>query len=337
MRGRPTIIAVSALSVFSPRAAEAALPMTFYASDGQWNDTVLPLTWGLTCLALAVIATIAILVVAGVMSRIRFRPIQDVPLTDSRATGWIAIGVGVSTMVLLGFIAWNSVVMANIALPPAKPAFTIEVIGHQWWWEFIYHGDDPQERFATANEIHIPVGAPVRFEIKTADVIHSFWVPRLIGKTDTIPGQTNMSWIEARNPGVYRGQCTEYCGQQHAHMALAVYADPPAAFQAWWKGQLQPAAAPGAKEARLGEDLFVQRCGACHAVRGTLAGGSLGPDLTHLMSRSTLAAGTLPNNVGYLSGWIANPQDLKPGALMPRPALSGPDLAVIRSFLLSLK
>jgi cytochrome c oxidase subunit 2 len=158
----------------------------------------------------------------------------------------------------------------------------------------------------------------------------------LTGKTDTIPGQVNETWLEAEKPGRYRGQCTEFCGWQHAHMALFVVAEPRAEFDKWYLDQLQPAAAPKGEAVR-GENRFVFRCGACHTVRGTEAGGTVAPDLTHLMSRATIAAGTLPNTVAYLSGWIANPQTIKPGNHMPDLYLSGPELQDIRSFLLTLK
>ena len=177
----------------------------------------------------------------------------------------------------------------------------------------------------------------MRFALKGEDVIHTFWVPSLGGKIQLIPGQTNLTWLEADRPGVYRGQCSQYCGQQHAHMVLTVFADPPKAFEAWREAQLRAASQPGSDEARLGEERFIERCAACHAVRGTRADGHVGPDLTHLMSRTTIAAGELPNNPGYLSGWIADPQGLKPGSLMPDPELSGPELASIRSFLVTLK
>ncbi len=199
-----------------------------------------------------------------------------------------------------------------------------------------YKSDDPSREFTTANEIHVPVGEPVRFELRSADVIHTFWVPALSGKTDLIPGQTNTTWLEADAPGVYRGQCNEYCGQQHAHMALSLYADPPDQFQSWWDGQLRSAPAPAAPAAASGQRQFQQKCAACHSVRGSLAGGRVGPDLTHLMSRGTIAAGLLPNMVGNLSGWIANPQVLKPGCKMPNLELSGPELQAIRSYLLTL-
>jgi cytochrome c oxidase subunit 2 len=173
--------------------------------------------------------------------------------------------------------------------------------------------------------------------LRSADVIHSFWVPALTGKTDTIPGQTNSSWLEADTAGTYLGQCAEYCGTQHAHMALRIIADPPDRFQAWRNDQLAAASKPpAASQAATGEAVFEAGCGGCHKVRGTLAGGALGPDLTHLMSRQTIAAGTVPNTPANLSAWIADPQHVKPGTQMPSIPLSGPELEAVRSFLQGL-
>jgi cytochrome c oxidase subunit 2 len=214
------------------------------------------------------------------------------------------------------------------------PRLTIEVTGHQWWWEARYLDGAAGDTFTTANELHIPTGEPVRIRLIGADVIHSFWLPGLGGKTDVIPGQTNLAWLQTDRPGVYLGQCAEYCGVQHAHMALRVVAQPPAAFANWQRAQLAPAAG-GAQMA--GEALFTAHCGACHTVRGSDAGGIVGPDLTHLMSRATIAAGTVPNTPGALSGWIANPQALKPGARMPATYLSGPQLSDTVAYLETLK
>jgi cytochrome c oxidase subunit 2 len=177
----------------------------------------------------------------------------------------------------------------------------------------------------------------VRFTLNGEDVIHTFWVPSLGGKIQLIPGQTNVTWLEADRPCVYRGQCSQFCGQQHAQMIISVFADAPEAFEAWRADQLRAASQPASDDARLGEQRFIGRCGVCHTVRGAPADGHVGPDLTHLMLRTTIAGGELLNNPGFLSGWIANPQSLKPGSLMPNPELSGPDLASIRSFLVTLK
>jgi cytochrome c oxidase subunit II len=338
MTRTPQAAALGALGLAASAPGAAASPMDYLHADGKWAATVLPLTWGLFILSLVVIVVIAALVIVGVMLRARLGNVRQVPLVDTRATGWIAIGVGVSTLILIGFVAWSSITLARVAYPPSKPALTILVRAHQWWWEFHYlDKNDPSRSFVTANEVHIPVGKPVRLELQSADVIHEFWVPSLVGKIQTIPGQTNVTWIEADKPGVYRGQCTQFCGEQHAHMLLSVFADPPAAFDAWRADQLRDAPTPATQEASLGERGFIGHCAACHTVRGTVAEGKLGPDLTHLMSRSTIAAGVLPNNPGYLSGWIADPQSVKPGSLMPDPDLSGPELASIRSFLVTLK
>jgi cytochrome c oxidase subunit 2 len=306
-------------------------------ADGLMAKRILPLTQALLIVSAVVVVIITALVLIAVFRRGRGGAVADTPLLETPGGGWIPIGVGLSTIVLVGLVVWTSMTMAQIANPPGKPALSINVRGHQWWWEFVYQNDDPSQIFVTANEIHIPVGKPVRFTLNGEDVIHTFWVPSLGGKIQLIPGQTNVTWLQADRPGLYRGQCSQYCGQQHAHMIVSVSADPPEAFEAWRKDQLRAAPQPATDEARLGEQRFIGLCGACHTVRGTLANGRVGPDLTHLMSRATIAGGELPNNPGYLSGWIANPQTLKPGSLMPNPELSGPDLASIRSFLVTLK
>jgi len=316
-----------------------ASPMGFWLTYGPRADPVTALNWGLTALSVAVVVIVTALVLAGVVLR-RQRPagaMSDLPV--SRSAGglrWIYIGVALTLVCLVGSLAWTVAVLAAVNSPGGKPALTLEVTGHQWWWEVTYDGG-PGGTFTTANEIHIPAGQPVLVKLKGADVIHSFWVPSLTGKTDTIPGRTNVTWLQADRPGVYRGQCTEYCGEQHAHMALYVQADSPAEFAAWRNGQLQAAALPATPQAGAGQQVFVARCGACHTVRGTEAGGVVGPDLTHLMSRGTIAAGTLPNTVATLSGWIENPQALKPGARMPPTDVPPPQLAQLRAYLETLK
>ena len=320
-------------SAFSP-----AWPMAYLQTFGPRADPVTSLTWGLTILSIAVVAIVTVLVTVGVVVR-RQRPApagETLPVGPSAGgLNWIWIGLALTLIALVVSLVWTVAVMAAVGSPPGKPALTLEITGHQWWWEARYLSADPGQTFVTANEIHIPVGRPVLVRLKGADVIHSFWIPALAGKTDTIPGRTNLTWLQADRAGTYRGQCTEYCGLQHAHMAAFVIADPPDVFEAWRRGQRQTAT-PTAGPAADGEGLFVERCGACHTVRGTGAGGVLGPDLTHLMSRSTLAAGTVPNTVSGLEGWIANPQALKPGARMPATNLSGAELGRIAAYLETL-
>jgi cytochrome c oxidase subunit 2 len=248
---------------------------------------------------------------------------------------WLWIGVGVSTLVLLFSIVWTVKVLAQIQAPPAKPAVTIEVTGKQWWWQVRYLSDEVSQQFTTANEIHIPTGVPVRLKLIGGDVIHSFWVPQLAGKMDAIPGQTNETWFEAAEPGTYRGQCTEYCGLQHARMGLVVVAEPDAVFRQWWAHQLAAPREPQGS-AMAGEMDFLSHCGGCHTIRGTEAAGALGPDLSHLMQRTTIASGVLPNNGPTLAHWIADPQSLKPGNLMPSPALSEYQLAHVHAYLKTL-
>jgi cytochrome c oxidase subunit 2 len=256
---------------------------------------------------------------------------------DVGGLGILYAGTAISTIVLFACAIWTLSTLAQVARPPAPPAFTIEVTAHQWWWNLRYLATEPERIFTTANEIHIPVGQPVRFVLHSDDVIHSFWIPRLAGKTDIVPGQANETWLEADRAGIYRGQCGEYCGLQHAHMSLVVVADPPADFARWWEAQLAEAAAPASAATEQGRGIFLQRCAACHTVRGDDAGGLLGPDLTHLMSRSTLAAGTLPNNPATLMGWIADAQALKPGSRMPALMLPGSELAAVAGYVQTLK
>lgn len=333
---RLMILSATLPAAFSPGHA-AASPMDYLHADGLMARRILPLTQALLIVSAVVVVIITGLVLIAVLRRGRGGSVADTPIEEIGGRGWISVGVGLSTVVLVGLVVWTSMTMARIANPPNKPALSIDVRGHQWWWEFVYQNDDPSKIFTTANEIHIPVGKPVRFTLNGEDVIYTFWVPSLGGKIQLIPGQTNVTWLEADRPGIYRGQCSQFCGQQHAHMVFSVFADTPDAFVAWRADQLRAAPQLASDDMRLGEQRFIVRCGACHTVRGTSANGHVGPDLTHLMSRTTIAGGELPNNVGFLSGWIANPQNLKPGSLMPDPELSGPELASIRSFLVTLK
>jgi cytochrome c oxidase subunit 2 len=188
-------------------------------------------------------------------------------------------------------------------------------VGNQWWWEVRY----PDEDVVTANELHIPVGVPVTVNLTTDDVIHSFWVPRLTDKMDLIPGRTNALWFQADEPGTYLGECAEYCGLQHAWMQFRVIAVPQEEFGAWLDGQREAATAPQPESLlQEGQQLFLgSACVYCHTVRGTNASGQFGPDLTHLASRQTLAAGRLENNLGNLTAWIVDPQAIEPGTVMP--------------------
>ena len=194
----------------------------------------------------------------------------------------------------------------------------ILITGHQWWWQIQYLNDDVSQQFTTANELHIPVGRPVNIEVATADVMHSFWIPALHGKVDLIPGMANYIRIEASEPGTYTGQCAEYCGAEHARMRLVAIAEPEAAFETWKQQQLQPSKPPTDAIAQKGMQVFLNGpCSMCHTVRGTIAGGSVAPDLTHIGSRKYIAANSYQNNDAYLESWVTHAQGLKPGAQMP--------------------
>lgn len=327
---------ITALAVATPTRAQT--PLGYLRAAGSKATPVVQLTWGLLIVSIIVIVVIGALVLVGTW--IRRAPagsdIRSVPVTrQGNGLRWITIGLAISGVTLLGSLVWTVVVLAAVNGPARPAALTIEVTGQQWWWKARYLSDDPSQEFVTADEIHIPAGQPVRVRLIGADVIHSFWVPALTGKTETIPGQTNETWLEARSPGIYRGQCSEYCGTQHAHMSLLLVADSPARFAAWRAAQIR--AAEVTPQQQNGAAVFTYRCGACHTVRGTEAGGTVAPDLTHLMSRSVLAGGVLPNSIGNLAGWIANPQDMKPGTRMPTLYLSGPELQSIVGFLETLK
>lgn len=215
----------------------------------------------------------------------------------------------------------------------------IEVVGEQFWWRIRYLDPDGRPILETANEIVIPVAQTIALSLKSADVIHSFWVPNLAGKIDMIPGRVNDLHLRADRVGIFRGQCAEYCGAQHARMAFYVRSVEAEEFDRWRKAQTRPAEEPENPSLKRGAALFVAAgCGACHAIRGTSSQGSLGPDLTHVGARATIAAGLLPNNAGALAGWIASSQHLKPGNRMPSFAVfSGVELRLVAEYLQSLK
>ncbi len=319
-----------------PPASGPTWPMGYLATFGPRADPATSLTWGLMDISIAVIVIVTALVVIGALLRRQIAR-EAMPAAGPGGKGgltWVAIGCVVTVAVLLVAMNWTVQVLAQIDSPARTPSLTIEITGHQWWWEARYLTSQPAQTFVTANELHIPVGRPVRLKLASADVIHSFWVPALTGKTDTIPGRVNVGWMQADRPGVYRGQCTEFCGEEHAKMALFVVAEPERQFETWRLAQM--AAAPETSSLR-GQAVFEVRCGACHTVRGTSAGGIVGPDLTHLMSRATIASGILPNDAASLAGWISNPQTLKPGAAMPATELNGPQLTQVVAYLETLK
>lgn len=318
-----------------------ATPLGYLTAFGRRADVIAPLTWFTLAVSIVVCLIIAVLLglaVSGARRGDAAGATAAVPVErGGDGLRWISLGLAFTAVPLAVTLVWTMAALAQVAGPPARPSLVIDVTGHQWWWEANYNGRDPSDRFATANELHIPVGVPVLVRLHSQDVIHSFWVPKLSGKTDTIPGQNNLAWLEADRPGRYRGQCTEFCGLEHAKMAFEIVADEPGDFARWRVAQLRSAAAPATPEQARGLAVVEYRCGLCHAVRGTEAGSHYGPDLTHLMSRRMIASGVLPNNPGALAGWIQNPQGVKPGTLMPNQYLTGQQLQDVGTYLETLR
>ena len=250
----------------------------------------------------------------------------------------VAVAVALSTAGLLALLVASVVTDRALGLLVLRDAVHIEVTAHQWWWSARYDDADPSRLFNIANELHIPVGRPVIMTLASDDVIHSLWVPNLAGKKDLIPGRTATLTLQADKPGVYRGQCAEFCGAQHAWMAFTVTADPPAQYEAWAEQQRKPASIPADATAQRGQQVFMgTTCVMCHAIGGTEASAQKAPDLTHLASRRTLGAGTLPNDPQNLASWISNPAAHKPGANMPAHAFSQDDLQALVAYLRSLQ
>jgi cytochrome c oxidase subunit 2 len=263
------------------------------------------------------------------------------PWDTGGGQGWIWVGgFAIPFLVLAGVFVFATERMNEFPIGEHahyKPQ--IQVIGHQWWWEVRYIGGPPDTHFVTANEIHIPAGEPVDFELDTRDVIHSFWIPSLHGKVDMVPGQPNSVRLEADHPGSYPGQCAEFCGAQHAHMRLLVVADAPDAYREWVRGQLQSSAGPNTEEEARGQSVFLSTaCALCHTIRGTPAAGLVGPDLTHLASRRGIAANSYSNNDANLEAWVTHAQSLKPAVVMPNlTQYNGTDLRALVAYLRRLK
>ena len=324
----------------------ALLPLALAGCGGKQNalnphshaaTDIANLFWVMMAVAFGGLALVTGLLLLAWFRRGK-RPDPDDPHPGERAGWGMVVGMGVVfpiAVVVALFIVSDGLIMNVTGAPAAsKTDMTIEAIGHQWYWEFRY----PGTRAVTADEMHIAVGTRINLVATTADVIHSFWVPALNRKIDTIPGQRNRILIYANKAGVYRGQCAEFCGLEHAHMSMLVFAQPKAQFRAWLAKQAAPAHAPASALERQGEQVFLNgACSSCHTIGGTSASGYLGPDLTHLASRTTLGGLTIPNTRSYLTRWITDSQHYKPGNEMPDLQLGGARLRALVAYLESLK
>lgn len=284
---------------------------------------------------LALLSAVFVIVLClALVALVRRRPAGERALVRAVTAGGV-----ITTLILFALIVISVLTGKSISTPVAgSNPLLVTVIGNQWWWYFRYENSDPRRILVTANELHIPIGRPVLIRGTSLDVIHSFWAPNLQGKRDLIPSRITEEYLEADRPGRFRGQCAEFCGLQHAKMALWVVAETPQQFDAWTNQQLQPAAVPTTPDTIRGQQVFLNHaCIYCHTIQGTPARGDVGPDLTHLASRASIAAGTLPNDKGHLAGWIADPQRVKPGNHMATISIAAEDMQPLIDYLESLK
>ena len=330
-------VAASFLANRTEAAQTAEAPLNYFMrSYGPAAEPTMYLGWLLAGLSVTIILIISLLLISALL---RNRSPADAQTLGAEIGGlrWIYIGTGISTVVLFGLVIYSLVVLDAVAKPSSAPALTVAVTAYDWWWRIEYEHDDLEEVVTTANELHIPVGKPILVKLKSADVIHAFWVPTLAGKTQAIPGLINQQWIQADSPGVYTGQCAQFCGVGHAHMNFEVVAESAEDFEKWRNSQRSAALTPPASAATdFGQKLFMDRCAGCHAIRGTDAAGQHAPDLTHLNSRRRLAAGLLPNTPDNLMNWIVNAQQLKPGSRMPSIALLETEKLALSTYLSTL-
>lgn len=294
-------------------------------------------------ITMAVYALVILVLVISVARRRHSLDVMPEPLStsdESDRTARRSVAGAMAVTVVLLFLMMIGSFETSRALGGMNDenALAIDVYGHQWWWEVQYPNNEAYKTVQTANEIHIPVGVPIRIHGTSRDVIHSFWAPNVQGKRDLMPGYETEVMMQIDQPGRWRGQCAEFCGEQHAHMAFYMVAESKGDFEHWLSAQAESSVAPGTPQAAHGQQVFLSHaCVLCHTIRGTPAGSRVGPDLTHLASRKTIAAGLLPNTIGNLGGWIMDAQALKPGCRMPPNQMSGSDLQDLLAYLETLK
>ena len=324
-------------------AVSCSGPQNMLDAAGEHARRVGELWWLMLAVTTAVYVAVCVAIAAAVVLGMRTRRMERVlpPLPQQERRMGIVIGsvVAATAVILFAFlVATFSTGHALNTLARSPADITIKITGWQWWWEIEYQDPVASNSFTTANEMHLPLGRTVQLILVSGDVIHSFWVPNLAGKKDLIPGHQNTMWLKAERPGRFDGQCAEFCGLQHANMRLRVVVETDEQFQQWLSHQRTAAAQPQNEQQRRGHQIVVSGpCAMCHAVRGTDASGFNAPDLTHLASRERIAAGVLPNTRGHLAGWIANPQEIKPGNKMPPIVLTPEDQDALLAYLESLK
>jgi cytochrome c oxidase subunit 2 len=312
------------------------IPVFDPAGPEAWSVASLIWWFAVLCAGIWVAVMIGLGLALTWNRRTRTEPIEASPTIERRVStvvGGLAglTGVIVITLTFISYVAQQQVFGAREA------EVEIEVVGQQWWWQLRYPDSDPSKAFMTANELHVPVGKTVRLKLTSRDVIHSFWVPSLMGKADLVPGRDNTLTFTAQKTGVYAGQCAEFCGLQHSHMGMRVFVESAEEFAGWKEKQAAAALLPATPTQKAGESVFLEGpCATCHAVRGTAAGGQLGPDLTHLASRTTIAAGTAELTRGALAAWVVDPQGIKPGTTMPTVKLEPDELNDLLDYLMGL-
>ncbi len=294
---------------------------------------ILGLFWVVLGIAGVIFLVVTVLVLVASV-RYRERPGGPEPSTVDENTTLELVWTIIPTLILAGLFVLTVRVMHRVDPQPGDRAPDLEIVAHQWWWELHY----PESGVTSANEIHLPVGRRLLLRLESADVVHDFWVPALGKKVDAIPGHPNTLWLTIDHPGTYLGTCDEFCGAEHAWMRIRVVGQPEAEYRSWLEHQAAPAAEPSSEKARRGAELFRDKtCASCHTIAGTPAHGDVGPDLTHVASRETLASGALENTPDDLARWIASPQDIKPKCDMPDLHLDHSEVELLTAYLEGLQ
>ena len=321
-------VALLLASGLVPSGAEAASPTPLRPAANN-AATIRSAATVLLVICTTIFVVVEVLLLTSII-RFRGRREEDASTSEGNRnleTAWTVIPFLIVTVLFV--ITFTT--MRRLQ-PPGRQT-TLTATGHQWWWQFEYGPST-----VTANEMHLPIGAPVRIALKSADVIHSFWVPQLAGKTDMSPGRTTFTGFTAQKPGWYLGECSEFCGAQHAHMRFWVKIETPEEYDAWLRLQQAPAGQPAPGDATKGRDLFLAKpCVGCHTIRGTTAAGTIGPDLTHVGGRRSLAAGTLNMTPSDVASWVLDPQAIKPGALMPIVGVTPDEARLLAAYLTGLR